>query len=84
MSGEENTKLFEIGCNIRKWRNLKGIKQEKLAEELEISKVSMSKIETGKTNIPIVRLFAIAKVLGIKVDLLFIDPSIVLDKNFIG
>jgi DNA-binding XRE family transcriptional regulator len=74
-------KLLEVGNNIRKWRMLKGIKQELMAEELEISKVSVSKIETGKTDIPLNRLFQIASVLGIKIQLLFSDPYIILQES---
>ncbi len=66
--------LKMVGNNIRKWRTLKGIKQEQLARELEISKVSVSKIETGKTDIPLKRLHAIAKILDLKIELLFSDP----------
>lgn len=78
---DKNEILIEIGGNIRKWRNLKGIKQESLADELEISKVSISKIETGKTDIPLKRLFSIAEALGITVELLFSDPFSVIKKN---
>ena len=59
MSAAGNDVLLEVGSNIRKWRDLKGMKQESLAEELDISPVALSKIETGKTNIPVKRLFAI-------------------------
>ena len=64
-------KLIKVGNNIRKWRTLKGIKQEVLAEELEISKVSISKIETGKTDVPLRRLFDIASALEIDIQMLF-------------
>ena len=73
-------KLLEVGNNIRKWRSLKGMKQEFLAGELEISKVSISKIETGKTDIPLNRLFEIASILNIKVQLLFSDPLSILQE----
>jgi transcriptional regulator with XRE-family HTH domain len=76
-----NDKLIEVGNNIRKWRNLKGIKQEMLADELEISKVSISKIETGRTDIPLKRLFSIAVALGITVELLFSDPYSLIKNN---
>jgi transcriptional regulator with XRE-family HTH domain len=76
-----NDKLIEVGNNIRKWRNLKGIKQEMLADELEISKVSISKIETGRTDIPLKRLYSIAVALGITVELLFSDPYSLIKNN---
>jgi len=75
MTGIGSEKLLEVGSNIRKWRNLKGMKQESLAEELDISSVAVSKIETGKTNIPVKRLFAIAAALNINIQLLFTDPD---------
>lgn len=66
--------LAEIGNNIRKWRTLKGFKQEALADELEISKVSVSKIETGKTDISLHRLYQIALILDIPIEKIFKDP----------
>jgi len=66
--------------NIRKWRELKGIKQDSFAEELDISTVSLSKIETGKTNIPLKRLSAIASALNIDVRLLFTDPGTIIQQ----
>lgn len=77
----DKDKLIEVGNNIRKWRNLKGIKQEMLADDLEISKVSISKIETGKTDIPLLRLYQIASSLGIQVQFLFIDPYTLINKT---
>jgi transcriptional regulator with XRE-family HTH domain len=74
-------KLFETGSNIRKWRILKNMKQEDLAEEIDISLVSLSKIENGKTNIPLSRLFDIAVALGIHIQLLFSDPFIVIQQR---
>ena len=74
-------KLIEVGNNIRKWRNLKGIKQEILADDLEISRVSVSKIETGKTDIPLLRLYQIASSLGIQVQFIFLDPYTLINKK---
>ena len=71
----DSSKLIEIGSNIREWRNLRGYKQEMLADEMDISKVSLSKIETGKTDIRINRLFQIAGILGITIEMIFQDPS---------
>jgi len=81
MGGLRNNNLFEVGSNIRKWRHIIGVKQEQLADLLEISNVSMSKIETGKTDIPLKRLFSIAEALGITIELLFSDPFSVIKKN---
>jgi transcriptional regulator with XRE-family HTH domain len=73
-------KLVEVGANIRKWRDLKGMKQEALAQELDVSTVALSKIENGKTNIPLKRLFAIASILKIDVQLLFKDPDTIIQQ----
>lgn len=69
------TQQIEIGNNIRKWRHLRGFKQEILADELNISNVSLSKIETGKADIRLNRLFQIAAILQIPIELIFRDPS---------
>ena len=71
---KNNSRLIEIGGNIRKWRLIRGMMQEALADELDISTVAISKIENGKTDIPLNRLFDIATVLDIKVESLFKDP----------
>lgn len=72
--------LQDIGNNIRKWRNLKGLKQSILADELGISVVALSKIETGKTDIPLNRLFQIAIALNIGVEMLFRDPETIVSQ----
>ena len=78
---QNSIKLIEIGNYIRKWRQLKGMKQDGLASEIEISKVSISKIETGRADISLLRLFAIASALQIQVQLLFSDPSTLVREN---
>lgn len=54
-----------IGTQIRKIRESKDLSQENVAEELGITKGSLSKIENGATNVPVTRLIQIAKVLGV-------------------
>lgn len=77
-----NDKLIDVGNNIRKWRCLKSLKQEFLAQELEISMVSVSKIETGKTDVSLTRLFAIALILDIPIQLLFSDPAKIVESIY--
>ena len=48
--------LLKIGINIRKWRELKGIKQEQLANQLGITKAALSNIENDKTDISLHRI----------------------------
>ena len=64
----------EIGNNIRKIRILKGYKQEALAMQLGISKVALSKIENGKTDISLSRLCSIAQALRVDIKTFFTDP----------
>lgn len=65
---------LQIGQNIRKWRELKGIKQQSLARELGITKASLSNIENNKSNINLHRIEDIARCLGIDTMVLFRDP----------
>ena len=63
-----------IGRNIRKWRELKGIKQEQLANQLGITKGALSNIENDKTDLSLHRIEQIANLLGIDTMKLFVDP----------
>ena len=65
---------LQIGQNIRKWRELKGVKQELLAVDLGITKSALSNIENNKTGIPLHRIETIAGSLGIETMKLFCDP----------
>jgi len=53
--------LATLGKNISIVRKRKGLKQETVAFDLEISKTAYSKIERGETNIPFLRLVQIAE-----------------------
>jgi len=68
-----------IGQNIRKWRELKGIKQQVLARELGITKASLSNIENNKSDVNLHRIEDIARCLGIDTMSLFRDPLELLD-----
>jgi transcriptional regulator with XRE-family HTH domain len=65
--------LKKIGERIRKLRNIKGVTQENVAEELGITASSYSKIERGETDANISRLLQIAKVLEVNVNSFFED-----------
>lgn len=69
----ENYKLL-IGQNIRKWRELKGIKQEQLAISLSITKGALSNIENNKADISLHRIEQIAACLDLDVMKLFANP----------
>ena len=65
---------LKIGHNIRRWRVLKGIKQEQLAQLVGITKGALSNIENNKTDISLRRIEEIAKHLGLETMMLFKDP----------
>ncbi|HHF0502901.1 TPA: helix-turn-helix transcriptional regulator [Vibrio antiquarius] len=60
-----NTKLAEaVGQRIVQMRRSKGLPQEKLALLAEIDRSYMSRIERGKINITLEKLYKIAETLG--------------------
>lgn len=67
---ETKNRLKNIGINIKNERLKRGISQEVLAERCDISRNSVSLIETGKINPTILRVIDIAKVLKTDVDAL--------------
>lgn len=69
----EKTRLKNLGINIKSERLRKNLSQEKLAELTNISRNSVSLIETGKINPTILKLVDIAKVLEIDINVLLKD-----------
>lgn len=65
---------LKIGLHIRKWRELKGIKQEQLANQLGITKAALSNIENDKTDVNLHRIEDIARCLDLEVMKLFKNP----------
>lgn len=65
---------LSIGINIRKWRELKGMKQEQLASQMGITKAALSNIENNKTDISLHRIEEIARCLEIDAMRLFVNP----------
>ena len=54
-----------IGENIKKLRELKGISREYVAEKLDLHVTSYGNIERGQADITISKLFKIAKILEV-------------------
>ena len=69
----EKNRLKNLGINIKSERLRKKLSQEKLAELTNISRNSVSLIETGKINPTILKLVDIAKVLEIDINVLLKD-----------
>ncbi len=57
-----------IGKNLRKFRELAGLTQEKLADEVNISYQQLQKNECGGNRIAASRLYEFARILGRNVD----------------
>lgn len=62
---------MELGKNIRRFREMKGYSQEKLAEFIGVSTIFISRIEQGKKAPGIDNFIKIANVLSASADELF-------------
>ncbi len=73
---------MNLGLKIRKLRELKNYRQEYIAESLQLTQASYSKIESGETEITYHRLEQIAGILGIRVeDITNFDEKIILNNH---
>lgn len=71
-----------VGSNIKKLRELKGLTQENMAEELEMSTNGYGKIERGESEITVNKLEKISEILGMSInDVLSFDERSVFN-NF--
>ncbi len=70
-----NLNFKEIGARIQQHRMSKNLTQEKFAEIVGTSQKYISRIETGNHNIKLETIVAIAKGLGVSVDMLIADYS---------
>ncbi len=66
---------LKIGSNIRKWRNIKEVKQKELAASLRLSEAAISNIENDITDVTLSQLESISMTLDIPVEQLFTDPQ---------
>lgn len=73
----------KIGSNIRKWRNMKDIKQKDLAGALKLSESAVSNIENDLSEITLSQLEDISITLEIDIEKLFSDPQdVVKEKSY--
>jgi transcriptional regulator with XRE-family HTH domain len=56
-----------INKQLKHFRLLSGLSQEKVADELNLERVSYQKYENGKTDITITRLYELAKIFDVSV-----------------
>lgn len=73
---------IKVGANIRKWRNMKEMKQKDLAHGLRMSEAAVSNLENDLTDITLSQLEDIAIVLDIEVEQLFSDPQEIVEKKY--
>lgn len=66
-------RLKNLGLNIKSERIRKGLSQEELAELCDISRNSISLIETGKINPTILKVLDITKALSIDINKILED-----------
>ena len=66
----EEKRLKNLGINIKSARLRRGISQERLAELSNISRNSVSLIETGKINPTVLKVLDIASALGTDLNVL--------------
>jgi transcriptional regulator with XRE-family HTH domain len=64
-----------MNLNIRRHRILKGLSQEKVAEHLNITQASYSRLESGQTKLTLARAEALAVLYGIPVIAIFSDED---------
>ena len=70
---------MKIGCNIRKIREMKNIKQDYIAHQLSLSLTSYGKIERDEVELSLTRINQIAKVLDVSINLvIFFDVNDIL------
>ena len=68
-----NKRLKNLGLNIKSERIRKNLSQEELAEKCDVSRNSISLIETGKINPTILKIVDIAKALNVYINILLKD-----------
>lgn len=59
------SRLKLLGQNIAKYRQMRKLSQEKLAEMVDLSREYITRVENGQKNISLKKLFAIADNLDI-------------------
>lgn len=69
-----------VGSKIRKFREEKGIKQEYIAQKLEISQSNYGRLEKDDNRLTVPKLQKIAEVLNVSVSILFGEKA----NNFIN
>jgi transcriptional regulator with XRE-family HTH domain len=74
--------MNSIGDKIKKLRELKGYKQEFVADKLSISQQSYSNLESGKIDVAFSKIEQIAELFGMRLeDMVSFDEKVVFNLN---
>jgi transcriptional regulator with XRE-family HTH domain len=68
-------KQVELGRRIREERERQGLTQEKLADAIDVTKQQLSKYETGKDGISVIRLGKLARYLQVDIRTFYEDEN---------
>ena len=71
----EGYERIKIGTHIRKWRNIKDVKQKELAKALRVSEAAISNLENDLTDITLSQIEDISITLNVPFEDLFMDPQ---------
>lgn len=69
----KDEEYYEIGQRIRRFRKVRGLSQEQLAEQVNISTTHMSHIETANTKLSLSVFIDIVNALNVRADDLLYD-----------
>ena len=64
----ENAQLQLLGANLRRERTLKGLTQEQLSEQVNLSSRNLRKIEAGETNVLVTTFIRLRRALDCSAD----------------
>ena len=71
MNQRQSAKYKHLGLNIAYYRKARGLSQSQLAEQVNISRTHMSRIETADCAVSLDVIFALADALGVETCKLF-------------
>ena len=77
-------KQTDIGSRVRYYRKKKGISQRELADALAVSPSVISNLEKGKSMVGVYTLLAIIRILGISIEELFPEFSMLKKQDVLG
>lgn len=73
----------EVGKRIRQLRKARSLKQDELMDVLQLSRSAISNIETGRRNINLHQIKALADYFGVSIEVLGVDAEIVETKDLL-